>query len=206
MAALEHELTDRLGLTFERRGDVREVASVAAALVERWSSRRAEVLAGYDQRSAELGRAATPKERSDVLRSVTLQTRAPKVKDGHVGLHERWADEAAELGVDWSAVSTPVAVTRADELDRSEVIEAALDELQSGRAQWSYSHLSKTIALYADRALDPISCASSPARPFGRSASSTCRLPTSGTWRCGGDVTARASTATRSASGIPRST
>ena len=44
MAAIEHELTDRLGVTFERRGEVREVASVPAALVERWSSRRAEIL------------------------------------------------------------------------------------------------------------------------------------------------------------------
>ena len=47
-------------------------------------------LAGYDERSRRLGRAATPKERSDVLRTVTLQTRAPKVRDGHLGLHERW--------------------------------------------------------------------------------------------------------------------
>ena len=88
-----------------------------------------------------------------MLRSVTLRTRAPKVKDGHVGLHERWADEAAMLGVDGSMVSTPAAMSMAGELDRRVVVAGALDELQASWAQWSYSHLTKTVALNSDRAL-----------------------------------------------------
>ena len=155
MAAIEHELTARLGVTFERRGDVREVASVPAALVERWSSRRAEILERYDERSTELGRAATPKERSDVLRTVTLQTRQPKVKDGHIGLHERWTDEAGELGVSWELVSTPATVAATAGVDRGEVIGVAVSALEASRAHWSYSQLTAELANAAGQALTP---------------------------------------------------
>lgn len=154
MATLEHELTDRLGVTFERRGDVREIATVPANLVERWSTRRSEIVARYGQRADELGRASTPKERSDVLRTVTLQTRQPKTADGHIGLHERWTAEAASTGADWATVSSSTPSTELTvDLDADAVIGAALEHLDGSRAQWSYSHLCSAIAAHAPHAL-----------------------------------------------------
>jgi len=153
-AALERELTTRLGFEFESRGDVREVAAVPAELIVRRSSRRRQILDRYDELTGELSRARTAAERSAILRTVTLETRRDKICDGHVGLHERWNSEAADLGVTWQTLtSTPSTVATAVELDRDLVVHTALDALESSRARWTYSHLAAAIAKAADRAL-----------------------------------------------------
>ncbi|MEO6122330.1 MAG: MobF family relaxase [Ilumatobacteraceae bacterium] len=153
-AALERELTGRLGFEFETRGDTREVATVPAELIVRWSSRRRQILDRYDELTGELSRARTAAERSNILRTVTLETRRDKIRDGHVGLHERWNAEAADLGVTWQTLATvPSAASATVELDRDLVVHAALDALEGSRARWTYSHLAAAIAKAADRAL-----------------------------------------------------
>ena len=154
MAAVEQQLTARLGVEFETRGDVREVASVPAVLTQRWSSRRRQILDRYDELTGHLARAHTAGERSRILRSVTLETRRDKVHGGDTGLHERWATEAAELGIDRTSLAVAEPVERvAAELDRDVVAHAALDALESSKARWTYSHLAAALARAADRAL-----------------------------------------------------
>lgn len=154
MAAIEHELTARLGVGFEVRGEVREVATVPAQLVERWSSRRRQILDVYDERTGELQRSQTAKERSEALRAVTLETRQDKTRGGHIGLHDRWAREAAEVGVGWADVSaTGAALDGA--LDRDETIGVALDAIEEQRAHWTYSQLAAELAKASGQALTP---------------------------------------------------
>ncbi len=154
-AALERELTGRLGFEFETRGDVREVAAVPAELIGRWSSRRRQILDRYDELTGELSRARTAAERSTILRTVTLETRRDKIRDGHVGLHERWTTEAADLGVTWQTLTNTKSTDATTvELDRDLVVHTALDALEGSRARWTYSHLAAAVAKAADRALD----------------------------------------------------
>ena len=153
-AALERELATRLGLEFENRGDVREIAAVPSELVDGWSSRRRQILDRYDELAGELSRAQTGAERSRILRTVTLETWQDKIQDGHVGIHERWRSEAADLGVTWEALhNAPSNGRMTDELDRDVVVHAALDSIESARARWTYSHLAAAIAKASGRAL-----------------------------------------------------
>ena len=78
-----------------------------------------------------------------MLRTVTLQTRAPKV-EGRPPRSARALDRRGRRArrrlVDGVDTGRRGAV---GELDRRAVIAAALDELQAGRAQWSYSQLTR---------------------------------------------------------------
>jgi hypothetical protein len=139
------------------------------------------------------------------LRTVTLQTRQPKVKDGYIGLHERWADEATERGVDWELVSTPATVAATASEDRFAVIAAAVSALETSRAHWSYSHLTAGLATAAGQALTPAELRSLADEAIRSERVVALSVPTSATRRRCGAGTARASTATRNVSGSRRS-
>lgn len=117
-AALRAELTARLGVAWtlpDRHGQA-EVLGVPHALVEHWSSRRAEIEALARLRSIEaeqaLGRSLTAEERREAYQQATLDTRPAKARCGDgidESLFDRWRADAAEVGCEATTWSEPVA-------------------------------------------------------------------------------------------------
>lgn len=107
--ALEHHLTDTLGVSFEaREGDdprkrpVREIVGVDPALASRWSARRASI----EARRAELasafqithGRPPTPVESVQLAQQATLETRQGKHEPRSLAQQRAtWSAEARQV-------------------------------------------------------------------------------------------------------------
>ena len=190
MAAIEHELTERLGVAFERRGEVREIASVPAPLVERWSSRRAEVLAALRRAQR---RAGSGGDAEGTLRRAAIGGAADAGAEGQGrpsrsarALDRRsWRRSASTGRRCQQRPPSPVRLVSSIGTSRSPVRSTSC---RRARAQWSYSHLTKAIAR-ARRSGAHLRRAArrSPTKRSARHGSSSCRWPMSVTWRrCGG--------------------
>ena len=93
---LERELSERLGVSWvtpERRVPMREIAGVPTSLIDRFSTRRAAVLATYERLEAEWraihGRTPTHAEQAGMMDEATTRSRHRKAR-GDVDLHEQW--------------------------------------------------------------------------------------------------------------------
>ncbi|MHB1489455.1 MAG: MobF family relaxase, partial [Cellulomonas sp.] len=107
--ALEHHLTDSLGVRFEarpgtdpRKRPVREIVGIDPALASRWSSRRASI----EVRRAELtrtfqathGRPPSPVESLQLAQQATLETRDAKHEPRSLAEQRAtWAEQAREV-------------------------------------------------------------------------------------------------------------
>ena len=93
---LERELSERLGVSWvtpDRRVPMREIAGVPQSLIDRFSTRRAAVLATYERLEAEWraihGRTPTHAEQAGMMDEATTRSRHRKAR-GDVDLHEQW--------------------------------------------------------------------------------------------------------------------
>ena len=103
-AALRNEMQARLGVAFadgNEHGQA-EVLGVPEKLLSLWSKRTAQIEADAGPKIAEyeklLGRALTPAERVNVVKTAVLKTRPGKDHPELSTLHGHWTDEAAAAG------------------------------------------------------------------------------------------------------------
>ena len=103
-AALRNEMRQRLGVAFCEGNDhgQAEILGVPAELLSLWSKRTAQIDSESGPRIAEfeklLGRALTPAERVDVVKTAVLKTRPGKDHPELSTLHGHWTHEAGAAG------------------------------------------------------------------------------------------------------------
>lgn len=124
-AQLRHLLSTRLGATWEPvRNGWADLAGAPAVLLAAFSKRRADIEAAVAEVGASSARA---------YQAATLATRPRKDHHGGpLGLEERWAAEAADLGVDENWLDACVGHA-APVAPSPEVMQALLDELGGPR-------------------------------------------------------------------------
>jgi conjugative relaxase-like TrwC/TraI family protein len=163
-AALRAELTRRLGVAWgpvSEHGQA-ELAGIAHQLLDRFSTRTAEVGAAANGKIAELeaalGRALEADERGRVYRLAVLATRRPKQHEGvhELSLYRRWAAEAREAG--WEATEVVQAALGgrrppAAQLTTEHVLRAVVAELCVERATFTRRDIVQAVARYLDPAV-----------------------------------------------------
>ena len=104
-AALRNEMRQRAGVAFgagNEHGQA-EILGVSEKLLSLWSKRTAQIDAEAAPKIAEyenlLGRALTPAERVNVVKTAVLKTRPGKDHPELAALHEHWTAEAAQTGI-----------------------------------------------------------------------------------------------------------
>ena len=160
-AMLERELSERLGVSWvtpERRVPMREIAGVPEGLIERFSTRRAAVLATYERLEAEWraihGRTPTHAEKAGMMDEATTRSRHRKAR-GDVDLHEQWRAgvtdvELAALG-DVTARGVEISDGGRLPAGSPQLAERVFTELHEQRAWWTRAHVTGEVArLIAD--------------------------------------------------------
>ena len=156
-AELERILSERLGVSWEtpsERTPMREIVGVPADLRARFSSRRAAVLAAYEQLEAEWrrvhGRTPTRSEAARMRDEATVRSRRQKC-GAAVDLHERWRSMVSTDEI--AAIDGAVGVGRALPSDggrleagSTELATKVFDELHQQRAWWTRAHLAAEVA------------------------------------------------------------
>ena len=156
-AELERLLSERLGVSWEtpsQRAPMREIVGVPSDLRAQFSSRRAAVLATYEQLEAEWrrvhGRSPTRDEAARMRDEATVRSRRQK-SGASVDLHERWrsmvtADEivAVDGAVDLGAVAVAAGGRLA--AGSTQLASKVFDELHQQRAWWTRAHLTAEVA------------------------------------------------------------
>jgi conjugative relaxase-like TrwC/TraI family protein len=160
-AMLERELSERLGVSWvtpDRRVPMREIAGVPEGLIERFSTRRAAVLAMYERLEAEWravhGRTPTHDEKAGMMDEATTRSRYRKAR-GDVDLHEQWRAgvtdvELAALG---DATASTAEISDGGRLPAGSPLlaERVFTELHEQRAWWTRAHVTGEVArLIAD--------------------------------------------------------
>jgi conjugative relaxase-like TrwC/TraI family protein len=156
-AAVRAELTARLGVAWEpvdANGQA-DIAGVPTGLIERFSSRRRQVLdrgaARIAEREAALRRALSDGERAEEYQRAALERRPGKAARGETPdqLRERWGQEAETAGHP-ATVWLPDAITRS--ADRvvapaadSAVVEEAVAALVDGHATFGRAEIAKAL-------------------------------------------------------------
>ncbi|WP_156464798.1 MobF family relaxase [Aeromicrobium sp. Root495] len=164
--ALEKHLTGDLGVQFverpnadHRKRPVREIAGVSTALMERWSTRRANIAARKDELTvrfqADHGRPPTPVETIQLAQQATLETRGAKHEPRSLAEQRAaWHSEAAEaLGSEASVrdmvdASLARSDNVAEQVDRqwiNRTAEKVIDTLQQRRSTWLIYHVSAEV-------------------------------------------------------------
>ena len=141
-AALRAETTARVGVRWglaDRNGQA-DIDDVPTKLTGRWSTRRNDVVRRAADRIAvseqELGRELTLAERRKEFATATLETRPAKATDGG-GVHDRWIEEAAEIGAHPAAwLDRAVGHRTVDEVGLDGIGGMALDDLADERSTW----------------------------------------------------------------------
>jgi len=146
-AALRAETTREIGVRWglaDENGQA-DIDDVPTELNVRWSTRRNEVVQRAAERVNEsetaLGRALTAAERRREFAEATLDTRPPKSSVDR-DVHERWVDEAAEIGcspADWLEMVANRQIV--DEVGLDGIVEMAIDDLTEARSTWARSDL-----------------------------------------------------------------
>lgn len=146
-AALRAETTAQVGVRWglaDRNGQA-DIDDVPTDLVARWSTRRNDVVRRATERIAgseeALGRELTLEERRREFAQATLETRPPKSAVAR-DVHERWRDEAREIGCDpaeW--VERAVGHRSVDEVGLDGLGGMALEDLAEARSTWSRADL-----------------------------------------------------------------
>ena len=160
-AMLERELSERLGVSWvtpERRVPMREIAGVPEGLIERFSTRRAAVLATYERLEAEWraihGRTPTHAEKAGMMDEATTRSRYRKAR-GDVDLHEQWRAGVtdAELAALGDVTARGVEISDGGRLPAGspQLAERVFTELHEQRAWWTRAHVTGEVArLIAD--------------------------------------------------------
>lgn len=146
-AALRAETTTRVGVRWgltDRNGQA-DIDDVSTELVGRWSTRRNDVARRATERIAvseeALGRELTLAERRREFAQATLDTRPPKTTIDR-DIHERWRDEARDIGCDparW--VEKAVGHRAVDEVGLEGLGGMALEDMAEARSTWSRADL-----------------------------------------------------------------
>jgi conjugative relaxase-like TrwC/TraI family protein len=160
-AMLERELSERLGVSLvtpDRRVPMREIAGVPESLIDRFSTRRAAVLATYERLEAEWraihGRTPTHDEKAGMMDEATTRSRYRKAR-GDVDLHDEWRAGAsdAELIALRSVTTRSVEIHDGGRLQAGSphLAERVFNELHEQRAWWTRAHVTGEVArLIAD--------------------------------------------------------
>ncbi|HEU5045281.1 MAG TPA: MobF family relaxase [Nocardioidaceae bacterium] len=160
--ALEHHLHALLGVRFAPRPGaardkrpVREIVGVDAALCERWSSRRRDIVARQRQLAAEFtraqGRPPTPVEAVALAQQANLETRQAKHEPrAEADQRVTWRAEAAQTLRSPGAVEQMIAAALHPTVPEPapvstgwvrQAARAALAELEAHRATWQSWHV-----------------------------------------------------------------
>ncbi|RSN51125.1 MobF family relaxase [Actinomadura sp. WAC 06369] len=161
--AMEEYLSRRLGLEFRARpdGNGREVVGVSPEMIAEFSSRRVQVTEDLERRVAAYvaahGREPSPRVLFKMAQDATKATKAPKTKEHAVSEAERlrqWeerarAEEIGQLsGIPEQTLGRipqgqPARSLAEADVDR--VLQAALADVQRGKAEWTRPELTRMI-------------------------------------------------------------
>jgi hypothetical protein len=137
---------------------MREIAGVPRSLIDRFSTRRAAVLATYQRLEAEWrqihGRTPTHDEKAGMMDEATTRSRYRKAR-GDVDLHDEWRDGAtlAELIALSGVIATAVEIDDGGRLPAGSphLADRVFTELHEQRAWWTRAHVTGEVArLIAD--------------------------------------------------------
>ena len=160
-AILERELSERLGVSWatpQRRVPMREIAGVPQALIKRFSTRRAAVLATYERLEAQWraihGRTPSHAEKAGMMDEATTRSRHRKAR-GDVDLHEQWRADVtdAELAALGNVTAGGVEISDGGRLlaGSPQLAQRVFSELHEQRAWWTRAHVTAEVArLIAD--------------------------------------------------------
>lgn len=155
-AVLERELSDRLGVSWvtpERRVPMREIAGVPQSLIDRFSTRRAAVLATYARLEVEWravhGRTPTHDEKAGMMDEATTRSRYRKA-GGDVDVHVEWRGDATDAELVALAGVAVMSVEMDDggrlPAGSTELAERVFTELHEQRAWWTRAHVTVEVA------------------------------------------------------------
>ncbi len=156
-ATLERLLTQRLGVSWQepnRRVPMRDIAGIDQGLIDKFSTRRAAVLATYERLEIEWrrihGRSPTEPERASMMDEATVRSRHRKT-GGDVDLHQQWRaavtpDQHAQIT---GLTATPAGVTSDGgrlPAGTGELGERIFAQLHEQRSLWTRAHVTGEVA------------------------------------------------------------
>lgn len=160
-ATLERELQAQLGVSWVATDDrvpMRDISDIPDAAIARWSSRRHQLLARFDELLDSWwqvhGRSPTRDERAAMMDRATLESRRPKTK-GDVDLHEHWRAELSPS--EQACIDAAVRAEVPSDGGRLPAVSqqltvAVFDALHDQRAWWNRAHVFAEIARLVDTA------------------------------------------------------
>jgi conjugative relaxase-like TrwC/TraI family protein len=165
LAALESELTDRLGIEWSApTGAAREIVGIPAELRSLWSKRAADIASAVrDEVGSPEGRGRalhSGRTYHRMMQGVRLRTRAPK-PDGSAPhpdeLRAGWEAEMAQAGFDGDSILGRTLATRehvgADGLDVDQAIGRVFDALHGQSSTWSTWGVEAAVRMHLPAAL-----------------------------------------------------
>jgi conjugative relaxase-like TrwC/TraI family protein len=155
--SLRAELTARLGVSWhEPEHGISEIADVPDALLTEFSTRTAAVTRRIDDKLDRfvetMGREPTPRERWRLEREAAIDSRPAKARAADAQtLHERWAAQTRELGLDPAEVIEHAIdrVAGRDVVDRAtttSMIDRAMATLSEKQSSWRPTELLRELA------------------------------------------------------------
>ena len=165
LAALESEMTDRLGVEWSApTGAAREIVGIPAELRSLWSKRAADIASAVREEVGSpegRGRAHhSGRTYYRMLRGVRLRTRAPK-PDGPAPhpdeLRNGWETEMARAGFDGDSILERTLATRehvgAEGVDVDQVVSRVFDALHDQSSTWSTWGVEAAVRMHLPAAL-----------------------------------------------------
>ncbi|MEO1057807.1 MAG: MobF family relaxase, partial [Actinomycetota bacterium] len=153
-AALRSELMARLGVRFEpvsEHGQA-DITGIDTELIDAWSSRsddiEGELVGWVSEFTNREGRPPTTVEIGKAHKTITLATRDAKQPDAGLDidtLRDRWARQAADLGVDIDTMITAACSHKAPTPNRVIDADQIIAELTEQRANWTDAHLTQAV-------------------------------------------------------------
>ena len=166
-ATLERELSDTLGVSWvtpDRRVPMREIEGIPQSLIDKFSTRRAAVLAAYERLEADWfaihHRTPTRDELATMKDEATTRSRHRKAR-GDVNLFDQWLAEVtdSELAAVAAAVRSGTPINDGGRLAAGsvEITDRVFASLHEQRAWWTRAHVTGEVArLIADPTLEAI--------------------------------------------------